>query len=65
MEKCRNRKELTSHSHEHYLGLADYESKVESTFCSSMYRVTLVYQYSIHSLQQEVEARFTEGRPFD
>jgi hypothetical protein len=63
-DRCRLKKIVTSKHHEHFLGLEEYYTKCETSFCSAIYKITMLYQFSIHSLQQEIEARFAEERPF-
>jgi hypothetical protein len=62
LEKSYKRKGL---NHEHYLTLQDIFQKSEGTFCSTVYKSNLLYQYGNHTLQHEIETRIDENRSFE
>lgn len=61
IDRANRRKSL---NHEHYLTLQEIFQKTEGSFCSTLYKANLLYQYGNHTLQHEIETRIDEGRIF-
>jgi phosphoribosylaminoimidazole-succinocarboxamide synthase len=40
--------------HQHILFLERTNTKLENTFCSTFYKISLLYEYLEHTLQQEI-----------
>lgn len=50
--------------HDHYLPLASFFVRSESSFCSTFHKISSLYEYGKHSLRNEVEARLHEKKRF-
>lgn len=51
--------------HEHILFLERTNTKLENTFCSTFYKISLLYEYLEHNLQKEIQQRIQEKKVFD
>ncbi len=51
--------------HQHILYLQRTNTKVENTFCSTFYKISLLYEYLDHTLQLEIQQRNQEHKIFD
>lgn len=51
--------------HQHILYLERTNTKLENTFCSTFYKISLLYEYFDHTLQREIEQRNQQRKVFD
>lgn len=51
--------------HQHILYLERTNTKLENTFCSTFYKISLLYEYLDHTLDKEIKQRAEEKKIFD